>query len=79
MAIQKKSLVANAAPTKKAAPIAKPVPSEVTSSEGPVASRMVLAKKAASRAVLSKVAASRPVVASRTIASKKALSKTITL
>ncbi|MBB5343792.1 hypothetical protein [Tunturibacter empetritectus] len=56
MAIQKKSLISNLESTKKSAPATKSAKSDVSVSNAPVASRVMLAKKAAGGVSLSKQA-----------------------
>jgi hypothetical protein len=56
MAIQKKSLISNLESTKKSASATKSAKSDVSVSNAPVASRVMLAKKAAGGVALSKQA-----------------------
>ena len=78
MAIQKKSLISNLESTKKSAPATKSAKSDVSVSNAPVASRVMLAKKAAGGVSLSKVALSKVALSKRAL-SKVALSKSSVL
>jgi hypothetical protein len=82
MAIQKKSLISNLESTKKSAPATKSAKSDVSVSNTPVASRVMLAKKAAGGVSLSRqISLSKKATLSKQISlSKKAtLSKQISL